>query len=70
MTIAFPSTLVASSDLSWMNYTVNFQSMGNLPRNFSLSVQAPSGLEAQFSESKLTLGTSQSVNMLQWNLLQ
>jgi len=65
MVIDFPDTLVASADLSWMNYTVSFQSMGNLPRNFSLNVHAPSGLAARFSQSELILGANHSANSLQ-----
>jgi plastocyanin len=65
MTLDFPGTLVASPDLAWVNYTVSFQSMGNLPQNLSLIVQAPSGLVARFEKSMLTLGANRSANTLQ-----
>ena len=65
MVIDFPDTLVASPDLSWMNYTVSFQSIGNLPRNLSLNVHVPSGLAARFSQHELMLGANESANSLQ-----
>jgi plastocyanin len=65
MALDFPGSLVASPDLSWMNYTVSFQPLENLAQNFSLAVRAPPGLKTRFEQSMITTGGNQSVNTLQ-----
>ncbi len=55
MEFTFPGTLLASSDLSSMNYTINFTPVGSVPTNLSLSVNAPSGLSASISPVAINL---------------
>jgi plastocyanin len=63
MEFTFPGTLVASSDLSSMNYTVNFHALGNVPANVSLKVEAPPGIVASLSPANLSLASVTSTNL-------
>jgi len=70
MQFVYPGTLVASSDLSWMNYSLTFTSNGPVLSNLSLSVLAPTGLLAQFSQNTIAVDASPSSATLQIGALQ
>ena len=70
MEFTFPGTLVASSDLSSMNYSVTFNPIGSVPSNLSLSVSAPTGLSAQISPAEISLGSTQPQGTLQIACMQ
>jgi plastocyanin len=55
---AFPGTLVVSPDLSSMNYSITFNSMGQVPNSLSLTVLAPNSLAASISPTNITFGSS------------
>lgn len=63
--LSFPGILVASPDLSWMNYSADFVSFGKVPTNVSLSFVTPPELHGRFSPDTLSIGDNQSSAILQ-----
>jgi len=56
-------TLIISSDLSSINYSMNFHALGNVPPSLSLGVIAPSGFTASVFPVNLTLASSNTANL-------
>ncbi len=65
MSLDFPNTIIASPDLSWINYSVSFLAVAETPQSFSLTVNTPHELIGQFSERTLTVGTGEFNDTLQ-----
>jgi plastocyanin len=62
MEFASPS-LLASPDLSSLNYSVSFHSLGNVPASVLLNVVTPIGLTASLSPANLTFASTTSATL-------
>ncbi|MFI5420755.1 MAG: plastocyanin/azurin family copper-binding protein, partial [Nitrososphaerales archaeon] len=63
MEFSYPGTLLVSSDLFSLNYTVKFDALGNVPGSIALKAIAPPGLSAAFSPENLTLASQNTANL-------
>jgi len=63
MEFSYPGTLLVSSDLSSLNYTVKFDALGNVPGSVTLKVIAPPNLSASFFPENLTLASQNTAEL-------